>query len=231
MAELEQKGTERGRKMYVQHGMPPDRVFGVSVADLKVIMKSIKGNQVLAYELYATHNVDAMYLAGMIADGSKMSPELLDQWAVGAIGAPMIAEYPVPWVTVENSKATEIARKWIGADEDQVQSSGWCTFAGLATTKADGQLNLSEIEDLLKMVAKEINTKPNRAKLTMNGFVIAVGACVTPLHQVAMATADEIGAISVDMGGTACKVRLASEAIQKAESAGQVGKKRKTIRC
>lgn len=45
-------------------------MFGVSVADMKVIAKRIKGEQDLACELYQTGNSDAMYLAGMVADGS-----------------------------------------------------------------------------------------------------------------------------------------------------------------
>jgi hypothetical protein len=46
-----------------------------------------------------------------------------------------------------------------------------------------------------------------------------------------MAAAKAIGTVSVDMGGTACKVPLATEEIQKAEKKGRTGKKRKTIRC
>jgi len=65
----------------------------------------------------------------------------------------------------------------------------------------------------------------------MNNFVIAVGTYVKPLSKKALAAARTIGAVSVDMGGTACKVPLATEQIQKAEAGGKVGKKRKTIRC
>ncbi|MGA2511954.1 MAG: DNA alkylation repair protein, partial [Candidatus Acidiferrales bacterium] len=68
MAELKKKGSERTRKTYARHGMPADRTFGVSIADLKVIAKMIKGQQALACELYETGNVDAMYLAGLVAD-------------------------------------------------------------------------------------------------------------------------------------------------------------------
>ena len=59
-------------------------MFGVSVADLKVIAKKLKGQQALACELFATGNVDAMYLAGMIADGSRMNRKQLNEWAESA---------------------------------------------------------------------------------------------------------------------------------------------------
>ena len=41
----------------------------------------------------------------------------------------------------------------------------------------------------------------------------------------------KLGRVDVDMGGTACKVPLALEYIEKLEKSGRVGKKRKTTRC
>src|SRR6202790_5526619 len=102
MAELKKKGSEKTRKTYARHGMATERMFGVSMVDLKVIAKTIKGQQALACELYETGNMDAMYLAGMVADGSQMTPKQLNEWAEGAANLQMVAEYTVPWVTVEN---------------------------------------------------------------------------------------------------------------------------------
>jgi hypothetical protein len=65
----------------------------------------------------------------------------------------------------------------------------------------------------------------------MNAFVIAVGTYVKPLLKQAKAAAKKIGAVSVDMGDTACKVPLASAYIERVEAVGRVGKKRKTIKC
>jgi hypothetical protein len=65
----------------------------------------------------------------------------------------------------------------------------------------------------------------------MNGFIISVGSYVKPLSEAANAAAQKIGAVTVEMGETACKVPLATEYIQKIESAGRLGQKRKTIRC
>ncbi len=231
MAELKKKGTEKGRVMYARHGMAADRTLGVSMADLKVIAKGIKGEQKLAYDLYETGIMDAMYLAGMVADGSQMTKSLLDRWAAGASDFQMVAEYTVPWVAVESPYARDLAVKWIQSKEERVASSGWCTYSGILATKVDAELNLPEIEELLNKIEKGIHKAPNRVRHTMNNFVIAVGVYVKPLSQKAMAAANAIGAVSVDMGDTACKVPLASAGIQKAEAAGKVGKKRKMIRC
>jgi len=42
MAELKKTGTEKTRKIYAQHGMATVHMFGVSVADLKVIAKTVR---------------------------------------------------------------------------------------------------------------------------------------------------------------------------------------------
>jgi 3-methyladenine DNA glycosylase AlkD len=231
MADLKKKGSEKTRTIYARHGMAGKPMFGVSVADLKVIAKTIKGRQGLASELYATGNLDAMYLAGMVADGSQMSKEQLNAWAEGAAGLQMISEYTVPWVAVENAQGREAAKQWMGSNKEHVASSGWCTYSGLVATKPDEALDLGEIEGLLNTVVKGIGSAENRVRHTMNGFVIAVGSYVKPLHKQAKLAAKQIGEVSVDVGDTACSVPLATAHIQKIEAAGRVGKKKKTIRC
>jgi hypothetical protein len=182
-------------------------------------------------ELYATGNVDAMYLAGMVADGSLMTKAELNAWAEGAANLQMIAEYTVPWVAVENPHARELAMQWVKSKKERVAAAGWGTYAGLIATQPDDALDLAEIEGLLKTAVREMGSAPNRVRYTMNGFVIAVGSYVKPLLKQAKAAARQIGAVSVDVGETACKVPMATASIEKTEAAGRVGKKRKTIRC
>ena len=228
---LKKKGTEKMREMYARHGMAKDRAYGVSMAELKIIAKTIKGQQALAGELYETGMLDAMYLAGMVADGKKMSAKELHAWAEAAAGMSMISEYAVPWVAVEHPEARELAIKWIASKKDHVASAGWCTYSGMVAVTADETLDHGEIEKLLKHVVKEVHTAPNRVRSNMNGFVIAVGTYVTALLPQAKRAAKEIGEVTVDMGDTACVVRLATESIAKAEKSGKLGKKRQTIRC
>jgi 3-methyladenine DNA glycosylase AlkD len=231
MAELKKKGTEKTRKIYARHGMATDDMFGVSMADLKIVAKTIKGQQDLACELYRTGNLDAMYLAGIVADGSRMAPKVLHAWAEAAANLQMISEYTVPWVTVENPHGRDLAVEWIKSKKEHVACSGWCTYSGLVATKPDNALDLAEVEGLLGKVVKEIKTSQNRVRHTMNGFIIAAGSYVKPLLKQAKAAAREIGVVTVDMGDTACNVPLATAYIEKIEAAGRVGQKRKTIRC
>ena len=229
MTELKKKGSAQIRAIFVRHGAPND-LFGVKVGDLKVIAKRIKGNQSLACDLYKSGNSDAMYLAGIVADGSQMTKQQIESWAKGATWH-MISQYTVPWIAAESAFARELALKWMKSKQELLASSGWCTYAGLIALKPDEELDLEEIEELLKQIVKQIHQQPNDVRYTMNGFVIAVGCYVKPLLRQAKAAAKAIGVVAVDMGETACKVPNALEYIEKCESAGRVGKKRKTIKC
>ena len=65
----------------------------------------------------------------------------------------------------------------------------------------------------------------------MNGFVIAVGSYVRALTDTALQTGAKIGPVTVDVGGTACKVPYAPDSIRKVQKRGAIGKKRKTTKC
>ena len=228
---LKKKGKEKTRKIYARHGMAEDRTYGVSVADMKAIAKTIKGQQELACELYKSGVMDAMYLSGMVADGAKLSKKELNAWVEGTAGLQMISEYTVPWLAIENENARELALEWMKSKKEHVAAAGWCTYSGLLATKPDAELDLREIEQLLGKVVKEIGKAQNRVRYTMNHFVISVGGYVQPLSKKAKEAARKIGDVSVDMGGTACQVPSASEYIAKIEARGKLGQKRKTMRC
>lgn len=229
MTELKKKGSAQTRKTFANHGAP-DNFFGVKVGDLKVIAKKIKGNQKLACDLYDSGNTDAMYLAGIVADGTQMTKKQLDDWVKKAPWY-MISEYSVPGVASESEHAHAMAMKWIKSKKEQIAAAGWNTYVGLMATKSDEELDKKEIKSLLDKVVKEIDKAPNRVRYTMNGFVIAVGTYYKPLLTQAKAAAKKIGKVDVDVGNTSCKVPLATDYIAKNESMGRIGKKRKTFKC
>jgi hypothetical protein len=217
MTDLKSKGSEKTRKTYARHGNP----------------KKIKGQQTLACELYKTGKLEAMYLAGLVADGSQLTRKQLQEWAEDAakLDLQMVAECTIPWVTVESPHARDLAMEWMKSRKENLAPIGWSTYAGLIATRADESLDLDEIAGLLNTVVKGIDPAKNRVRHKMNSFVIAVGTYVKPLFKHAKETARKIGVVSVDMGDTACKVPVATAYIEKIEAAGRVGQKRKTLRC
>lgn len=229
LEELKQMGSESTKKIFLNHGAK-EPFFGVKVGDMKKIQKKVKKNQALATELYDSGVSDAMYLAGLIAEEDKMTKTQIQDWAKKANWY-MLSEYTVPWVAAESEWAWELAIEWINAKEDKIASSGWATLSCILTLKKEDDLDVKELKKLLDRVVKIIHDSPNRVKYTMNGFVISLGGQIPSLTEVAKKAADDIGKVSVEMGGTACKVPPARVYIEKIESKGYVGKKKKTVKC
>lgn len=229
MAELEAKGNAQQKKTYLRHGAT-EPFFGVKISDLKVIHRKIIGDQALAMELYATGNGDAQYLAGMVADGKKMTPAQLENWVQSSSWG-MIGGNTCVWVAAEHPSAFPLAMKWIDSPKESIAITGWNTLSALAATIPDDQLPVQEFSALLDRVAKTLKSAPDRIRYAMNGFVISCGTYVAPLADKAIATARKNGKVAVDMGDTACKVPDAESYIIKCRRGAAVASKRKTVRC
>jgi 3-methyladenine DNA glycosylase AlkD len=227
--QLKSLGTDACAKVLRNHGAR-DPVLGVKVEDLKKIQKRVKKDYQLALDLFDTGIYDAMYLAGLIADDLKMTKKDLRRWVEKA-NCSALSEYTVAWVAAESTHGRELALEWIESKKESVAASGWATLSSLAAIKDDAELDLAELERLLQRVQKTIHQQPNRVRYAMNGFVIAAGSYVQALTDAALQTAAALGPVTVDMGGTACKVPSASEYIQKVQKRGTIGKKRKTAKC
>jgi hypothetical protein len=137
----------------------------------------------------------------------------------------------VPWVAAGSRYGRELALEWIESKKENVAVAGWSTLSSLVSVKDDAELDLAELKQLLQRVQKSIHQQPDSVRYAMNGFVIALGAYVQPLTDLAVAAAEKIGPVSVDMGNTACQVPNAVEYIQKVRLRGAIGKKRKTAKC
>lgn len=227
--EIKALGREGYKKVLFTHGVK-EPVFGAKIEDLKKIQKRIKKDYRLAMELYETGIYDAMYLAGLIADDAKMTREDLQRWVEKAY-ASGIYEYTVPWVAAGSPHGWDIGLEWIESSKENVAAAGWSTLGSWVAMKSDADLDLSVLRKLLQRVGKTIHDQPNRVRYTMNGFVIGVGCYVKPLTAAAEEAAAEIGEVTVDMGGTACKVPDAASYIDKVRQRGSLGKKRKTAKC
>ena len=229
MQELEAKGDAQTKKTLMRHGAK-EPFFGVKVQELKKILKKTKKNHELSLALYATGNSDAMYLAGLMADENQISKAELQQWVKQAYWY-YISEYTVPWVAAETPYGLELGLQWIESKDENIAAAGWSTIAYYASVREDKDLDHKLYIQLLDRIGDSIHEAQNRVRYVMNGFVIAIGSYMPELTNKAKEVASKIGKVSVDVGGTACKVPLASTYIEKVIEKGRVGKKRKTARC
>jgi hypothetical protein len=229
LKELELLGNDSYKKTMMTHGAR-EPIFGVKISDMKKIVSRVGTDYQLALDLFKSGIYDAMYLAGLIADATKMTKKDLQRWLDQAYCSG-INEYTVPWVAGESAHGWELGLKWIESKNEQHAAAGWSTLSAVASRREDSDLDIPAYKNLLDRIANTIHTQPNRVRYTMNGFIIAVGSYITPLHKHAVAAGELIGRVSVDMNGTSCKVPFAPDYIKKVETRGSVGKKRRDARC
>lgn len=228
VAELVAVANAQTKKTWMNHGAQ-EPCLGVKIEDMKKMLKHVKGNHRLALELYDTGIADAMYFAGLFVDDAQMTEADLRKWLVAA-NSPWVSEFTVPWVAGSGPHGRRLALEWIESKDPKTAVAGWQTYASLASITPDADLDLDEIDALLKRVEKTIRDQPDRVRYYMNAFVTAIGCYVQPLHERALETARAVGKVSVKMPGS-CKVPNSAEQIEKFAARGPVGRKRKSAKC
>lgn len=229
MQELEALGKERTKKIYLSNGAH-EPLFGVATGAMKPIARKIKINQPLAEQLYATGNYDAMYFAGVIADPKAMTKADFDRWMDSAYFY-MLSDYVVAVTLSEADIAQEVADQWITSGEELRMSAGWSCYCWLLGNRPDHEFSETKLSNMLETVKKTIHDAPERTKYAINQFIYTVGTSYLPLHDKAVEIAKEVGPVEVQKDKAKSKFLNAFDHIQKAVSKGQLGFKRKHVRC
>lgn len=229
MQELEALGKERTKKIYMSNGAQ-EPLFGVATGAMKPIAKKIKLNQPLAEALYATGNYDAMYFAGIIAEPKAMTESDFERWIDGAYFY-MLSDYVVAVTLAEADIAQQVADKWIASGEELKMSAGWSCYCWLLGNRPDVEFSESKMANMLEMVKSAIHDSPERTKSAMNNFLHTVGVSYIPLHDKALATAQQIGPVELKKNNKKSSFLHAYESIQKDVEKGRIGFKRKYVRC
>ncbi|MCR8644722.1 DNA alkylation repair protein [Paenibacillus sp. N1-5-1-14] len=201
LSNLESMGTEQNRKTFTRHGAGKN-LYGVSFANLNKLKKSIKVNQPLAEELWATGNVDACILAAMIADPKLITSEQLDHWIRDTQYYCLIDEF-AKHVVSRTLFAMSKVEKWTTSEDEWIGRAGWQTLACLALSKQ--QIEDEVFEKFLMIIRDSIHQRKNRTREAMNTALIAIGVRNEHLETVAKEAARTIGQVHIDHGDTSCK--------------------------
>ncbi|WP_027085766.1 DNA alkylation repair protein [Cohnella panacarvi] len=228
MRELEALGKERLKKMYISNGAR-EPLFGVATGEMKPIAKRIKHDQALAEQLYATGNYDAMYFAGVVADPKAMTEADFERW-IDAAYFYMIADFVVAVTLSETDIAQEVADKWIASGEELKMSAGYSCYCWLLGRFPNDKFSVSKLAGMLEQVQRTIHDAPERAKYAMNLFIYTVAVSFVALHDKAVEVAKAVGPVEVGKGKKS-KLINALVNIDKAMDRGQLGFKRKYVRC
>jgi len=213
MTALEKAGTAQARKIYARHGAP-EPMFGVSFADLKVMMKRIGVDHELAVGLWNTGNFDARNLALKVVDPMAMSARDLDAWA--SEGTARSCHAYVAQLAAEGPHGKTRAEAWLTARAEVKRRFGWNLVGALAMR--DAAIPADWFAAHLATIETSIHETPNNVREAMNQALIAIGCRDVAMRKAALASAKKVGPVTVDHGDTACRTPSATDAIEKAWS-------------
>lgn len=199
LTQLRAAGKDSFRKTYLRHGVR-EPILGVSSADLKTLKKKIKTDHALAAELWQSGIYDARILATMIADPAQLDDASMDAWSRELDSYPLIDAFGELVSRTPHARAK--AERWIAANDESLESTGWRILAHLATK--DETLPDSYFATRIEAIRRAIHTAKNRVRHEMNNALIAIGGRNDALDAKATAAAKEIGKVEVDHGDTAC---------------------------
>ncbi len=229
LGQIRDMGSEQAKKILLKHGAR-EPVFGTKVEDLKKILKGEMGNNELAADLFSSGIYDAMYLAGLMADGAKMPVDLIREWAETSYGG-SISDYTVPWVASENREGDLLALSWIDSPDETIAVTGWSTLSCIVSVWPDSALNQPLLRSLLDRIVTEIQHSPERVRRAMTGFVVSTGCYVSDLQEFTLAVAEKTDQFVMEQHGPGCRIPSAVENIQKVIKQGRTGRKKKTAKC
>lgn len=210
LRELKRRGTAQNRKVYRRHGIG-EKMYGVSLADLRLLAKQIKADHDLAVQLWATGNHDAQVLATLIADPGQFDARTLDVWSKDLENYVITDQFA--GLVTHTRYWQKKAEKWHKARGEWIGRAGWNLIGQLALHRPD--LPESYFEPYLKEIETGIHQQKNRVREAMNNALIAIGIRNAALQEKALRAAHAIGPVEIDHGETNCKTPNAAEYIHR----------------
>ncbi len=121
-APLEAWGSENTRRIYARMGAGENQ-FGVTLGNLRGLVRKLKTNHGLALQLWATGNVDAMILATML-----MAPDRLPVKEIEGMVKPLtyyrLIDELVDNVVVKTSHADDLRTRWMDSPKEMIGRAG-----------------------------------------------------------------------------------------------------------
>lgn len=188
MSELKARGNEQTRKVNAKNGAG-DNQFGVKMGDLRVIAKAIKTDPGLATQLWASGNLDAMFLATLIMKPKQLSVDDLEQMLKD-----VTTSHLADWVgtnVVKLHPAKEAQReKWMNSAHEVTARMGWSLTAERIIKNPEGL----DIKALLDRLEHEMGAAPTMVQWTMNYCLAEIGIRFPEHRARAIAIGEKIGA-------------------------------------
>lgn len=168
LAVLEALEDPRVRAVNEHHGDD----HGVNLSKLRAVAKSLKKNQDLAIELWATGNTPARLVTTLICRPKQFSEAQLDSMLREAY-IPKVHGWLVNYVVKQSPHAEPLRLLWLIDDDPVVASAGW----ELTTERVMKSPEGVDLAMLLSIIELGMADAPDRLQWAMNWCLTQIGVC------------------------------------------------------
>jgi 3-methyladenine DNA glycosylase AlkD len=155
LAWLKQESTTKDRENLVRFGIDADPAFGVSMANIQLLAKSLGKSHELARALWATGWYEARLLTSFVDEPARVTPEQMDRWT-GDFDNWGICDTVCFHVFDRTPHAWDKVREWSDRPEEFVKRAAFALLASLALhDKKAGDERFFEGLDLIERAAPD----------------------------------------------------------------------------
>lgn len=189
LAELRSMANPENVAGMARFGINPEGTLGISIYDLRKMAKRMGKNHDLALALYASSIHEAKLLACFVADPHRVTPDLMDQWALG-FDSWDVTDQVCTSLFDQTEHAWAKAEEWSTRPEEFIKRGAFALMAGLAWHHKSAPDE--RFEPFFAIILRESWDERNFVKKAINWALRNIGKRNSALHQRAIQTADEI---------------------------------------
>jgi 3-methyladenine DNA glycosylase AlkD len=212
---LKSLSNPRAVEGMARFGINPTNTYGVSIPSLREMAKEIRGNHVLAQQLWSSGVHEARILACMIDDAKKVTEAQLENW-VKDFDSWDVCDQCCSNLFDKTELAHRKAVEWSRRNEEFVKRAGFVLMAALAVHDKRGKDEA--FLKFLPIIKNESVDNRNFVKKAVNWALRQIGKRNQTLNKAAIQTAkkiQEIDSNSARWVASDALRELNSDAVQK----------------
>ena len=215
LKQLRQKANPANLEGMKRYGIAVDHRLGVSVANMRLIVKGVKKNHTLALELWKTGLAEGKIVASMVEEPENLTEEQMDEWVMGfdswdvcdQVCMNLFEKSPLAWIKI---------LQWSKRDEPFVKRAAFALIACLAWH--DKRAKDEDFTSLFSVMKSGAVDERNFVKKSVNWALRNVGKRNLRLNKAAIAFSRELlqmdSKVARWIGSDALR-ELESEAVQR----------------
>ena len=186
LAWLERRGTKRNRQGMARYGIHARKVFGVSVATMRPLIKRLGRNHELAAVLWATGWHEARILASLVDEPARVTSAQMDRWC-REFDNWAVCDSVCFHLFDRTPHAFRKVAQWCDRRDEFVKRAAFALLAGLAVH--DKRSPDERFVECLPLIERAANDERKFVKKSVNWALRAIGKRNPTLNAAAVTVA------------------------------------------